>query len=96
MKELQISIHFEYAEHIEALLDEHEVAHYVVIPRAEGRDRDGRHDGSQVFPGTLTLVVAQLEDVAVDGVMEDLRSFRDAKSAHRHLEAAVIPVEQRL
>jgi len=96
MKELQISIHFEYAEHIEALLDAHDVAHYVVIPRAEGRDREGHHDGSQVFPGTLTLIVAQVEGAAIAGIMDALRDFRDAKAAHRHLEAAVIPVEQRL
>ncbi len=96
MKQLHVSVHFEYADHIEALLDEHEVDHYVVVPRAEGRDTEGHHDGSQVFPGTITLIVARIPDERVGTILEALREFRDAKHAHHHLEAAIVPIERTL
>lgn len=96
MKLLQITVHFEYADTIEAVLDRHEVEHYVVYPRIEGRDREGRHEGTQVFPGNLAVIQAQVDDANVEQVLSALRTFRDQREAHRHLEALVLPIEQRL
>ncbi len=94
MKLLQISFHFEFSDQIEALLDQHEVPHFVRYPRVQGLDRDGRQYGSKVFPGHLVVIQARVEDPAVDGLLDELRQFRERKQAHAHLEALVIAVEQ--
>jgi hypothetical protein len=60
----------------------------------EGRDRDGKHYGSQVYPGSVVVVQAQVPAVRVDALLDDLRRFRDAKPAHAHLCALVLPVER--
>lgn len=96
MKFVHISFHFEYTNEIQHLLDRHGVAEYVRYPMIEGMDIDGRHFGSQVFPGNMTVVQAQVPDDVVDPLLHDLAQFRDVKLAHRHLQALVIPVERRL
>jgi multidrug efflux pump len=96
MKLLHITVHAEYTEAIDALLDGHRVADYVVHPFVHGRDRDGKHQGSQVFPGHLTLVLATVRDEQVDPLLDALDRFRRQKPAHAHLQAAVLAVERAL
>jgi O-acetylhomoserine/O-acetylserine sulfhydrylase-like pyridoxal-dependent enzyme len=96
MKLVQITVHFEFADAIAEILDRHEVVNYVRYPMMEGRDRDGRHYGSQVFPGNTTVVAAQVPDERVDRLLGDLATFRDARHSHGHLEALVLPIERRL
>ncbi|MCF8110584.1 MAG: hypothetical protein K9J85_03755 [Desulfobacteraceae bacterium] len=96
MKFVHITFHFEYAEEIEKILDRHRVENFVRYPMLEGKDRDGKHYGSQVYPGSTTVVQAQVPEDSLDDVMEDLKAFREEKTAHRHLEAVVIPIEKRL
>lgn len=96
MKLLHLSFHFEYGEMIESILDRHEVADYVRYSMVEGKDRDGKHFGTQVFPGNVTAIQAQVPDEKVDALLDDLQSFRQEKDAHRHLQALIIPVERRL
>jgi len=96
MKLIQITVHFEYGDDIEALLDALQIAHYVVYPMIEGKDTAGRHEGTQVHPGNLTVIQAQVEDNRVSEALEKLREFRMARKSHEHLEAIVIPIEQRL
>ena len=96
MKLVQVSFHFEYTAMIEALLDRHGVAEYIRHPMVEGRDCEGKHFGTQVFPGNVTVIQAQVEESGVVELLEDLARFRDAKPAHRHLQALVIAVERRL
>lgn len=93
MKLMMVSVHFEYADVIEEIIDRHDVAHYLVYPRIEGRDSEGFHEGSQVHPGNLSAIHIRLQDDAVDGLLEDLRTFRLEKKAHHHLEAVVVPIE---
>lgn len=96
MKQVQVSVHSEYAELICDILEDQEIDHYVLIPRAEGRNNDGRHEGTQVFPGTLMLAFIRVPDDKVDALLEKLAEFRDEKKAHEHLEALVLPIERQL
>lgn len=93
MKLVIVSVHFEYAEEIEDIVDRHPVAHYFVHPRIEGRDSEGFHGGSQVHPGQLTALHARLDDADVQPLLDDLNQFRLEKNAHHHLEAMVVNIE---
>ena len=94
MKLVQISFHFEYADRIEALLEQHEVPHFIRYPRVQGLDADGRQYGSKIFPGHMMVIQARFEDDQVESVLESLEEFRSDKPSHAHLEAMVIPVDQ--
>ncbi len=96
MKLVAVTFHFEYTEAIEAILDRHGIADYVRFPMMEGKDAEGKHFGSQVFPGNSSVVHAQVPEDALDALLDELARFRDAKPAHRHLEALVLPIERRL
>lgn len=96
MKLVMITYRFEFAERIEAILDAHEIGNFVRLPMVEGADADGKHYGTQVFPGNESLVQAQVSDDALDGLLEDLRAFRDEKPAHAHVTAAVLDVARGL
>jgi hypothetical protein len=96
MKLMIISFHFEYGEDIEFILDQHAIRDYVRFPMLEGKDRDGKHFGNQVFPGNVTVVQAQVEDRAVEELFQDLKSFKQSKDSHRHLQAVLLPVEDQL
>jgi hypothetical protein len=94
VKLVQIHYHFEFSEDIEAILETHEVAHFVRYPMIEGRDREGRHYGSKVYPGSSSVVQALVEDERVDGLLEDLEDYRKAEASHEHVTAVVMPVER--
>lgn len=96
MKQVQVTVQSEYADLIREIFEQQEINYYVLIPRAEGRNRDGRHEGTQVFPGTLMLALVRVADDRVDSLLEKLREFRDEKAAHRHLEALVLPIDKQL
>lgn len=96
MKQVQVSVQSEYADLIREIFEQQEVDYYVLIPRTEGRNLDGRHEGTQVFPGTLMLALARVQDDRVDTLLEKLAEFRDEKTAHRHLEALVLPIDRQL
>jgi hypothetical protein len=96
MKLVHIVVQVQYTEAVEAILVAREVAAWTRNLRVAGRDRDGRHEGSQAFPGQLAAFVARLDDGRVDGLLESLREFRDARTTHGHLEAYVLPVEHAL
>jgi hypothetical protein len=94
MKLVQITVHFEYTEIVEEMLDRHGIDHYVRYPMMEGKDRDGKHFGSQVFPGNVTIFQAQTPDDTVEPLLGELRVFRDERRAHHHLQAIVLPIER--
>jgi Fic family protein len=96
VKFVHVTYHFEYTESIEKLLDEHEIRNYNRYPMMEGRDHEGKHFGTQVHPGNVSVVQAQVPDRIVDEFMEDLKQFKESKQAHEHLEALVLPIERRL
>ncbi|MCC5888801.1 MAG: hypothetical protein JJT88_20370 [Gammaproteobacteria bacterium] len=97
MKKLvQIHVHFEYTEAIEAILDRHEITEAVRYPMMEGRDQDGKHYGTQVFPGNVTVVQAVVDESGLDDLFAELERFRSSKAAHAHLQALVLPIERRL
>lgn len=96
MKLVQISVHFEYTDYIERFLDRCAAVDYVRYPMQEGKDMDGKHFGSQVFPGSFTVYQVQLEEEQIDELFDDLEAFRQSKPAHRHLQAVVLPVERSL
>ena len=96
MKLVQIHVHFEYTDVIDAMLDRHGVVESVRYPMMEGRDRDGKHYGTQVFPGNFTIIQAQMEPGRIDALFDELERFRLAKPAHHHLQAFVLPIERRL
>ena len=96
MKLVHVTFHFEYTEAIEDILDEHEIQDYARYGMMEGRDEKGKHFGSQVHPGNVSVVQAQVPEQTLDGLLEDLKKFRETREAHEHLEALVLPVERRL
>ncbi|MFH1747849.1 MAG: PG0541 family transporter-associated protein [Planctomycetota bacterium] len=96
MKLLHLSFHFEYADIIERILDQHEVSEYARYSMVEGKDRDGKHFGTQVFPGNITAIQAQVPEDKIDTLFDDLQAFREEKDAHRHLQALILPVERQL
>ena len=96
MKLLHLTFHFEYADIVTALLDRHEIGDYVRYSTVEGKDCDGKHFGTQVFPGNVTVIQAQVPDDKIDALFGDLETFREEKDAHRHLQALILPIERRL
>ncbi len=96
MKLLFISFHFEYAEEIEAILDQNQVQDFVRYPMLESRDIDGKHFGTQVFPGNSSVVQALVDEERLPAIAEDLKAFQEAKDSHRHLQAFVLPIESNL
>lgn len=94
MKLVMVSVHFEYTNVIEEIIEHHPVTHYLVYPRIEGRDSEGFHEGSQVYPGNLAALHLRMEDADVDGLLDDLEAFRLRKKAHHHLEAIVLDVDR--
>ncbi|MDY6822902.1 MAG: hypothetical protein SWH68_03770 [Thermodesulfobacteriota bacterium] len=96
MKLMQISFHFEFTDRIEAILDSNDIQHYVRYSMIQGKDSDGKHFGNQIYPGSITVIQAQVPPEKIDDLFDDLRAFKIAKNAHQHLEALVLPIEQRL
>jgi len=96
MKFVHISFRFEFTEHIEAILDRHGISDYVRYPMIEGKGQDGKHFGTQVFPGNYSVVQAKVDDERLKGLFEELDSFRRQKKAHEHLRALAISVSDSL
>lgn len=96
MKLVHITFHFEFAEAVEEILDEAGVPNYVRYPMVEGKDAEGKHYGTKVYPGSTTVVQAFADEETADALLEALGEFREAEPAHRHLAAVVVPVEKSL
>jgi hypothetical protein len=96
MKMMHLTFHFQFVEQIQRILDENEVENYSRIAMVEGKDSSGKHEGSQVYPGNITMIFAQVPDEGLRGVLDDLSEFREARESHRHLQAAVLGIEQTL
>lgn len=96
MKLVIITFHFEYTDVIEAILDQIGVVDYTRFPMMEGRDSDGKHFGTQVFPGNSSVVHAQVSEQQLDALFDRLARFRNSKPAHHHLQALAVPIERRL
>lgn len=94
MKFVQIAVHFEYTDFIDAVLDRHQVIDYVRYPMVEGKDQEGKHFGSQVFPGNFTVYQAQVRQDMLDDLFSEMEHFRTDKPAHNHLQAIVLPIER--
>jgi hypothetical protein len=95
MKLVQMTFGFEFVEQIESILDRLGLQQYVRIPMVAGRDISGKHDGSQVYPGNVTLIIATVPDDAVDPLLENIEDFRNDRKSHGHLQAIVTNVETR-
>ena len=95
MKLVRITFRFEFWDAVEAILDENEITDFTRVDCA-GRDRDGKHYGSKVFPGRMMLVEALVEDDATPDLLAGLRAFRESKKAQEHMRAAVIEVGEQL
>jgi hypothetical protein len=96
MKLLHLTFHFEYTDIIEAILDRHEIAEYARYSMVAGKDCEGKHFGTQVFPGNVAVVQAQIAEGKIEALFTDLQKFREEKAAHRHLQALILPIERRL
>lgn len=96
MKFVQINYHFEYADTIEDILDANGITDYARYSMMEGKNEEGKHFGTQVHPGNVSIVQAQVPEESLDRLMDDLKEFKEDKRAHEHLEALVLPIERRL
>ncbi len=96
MKFIHISFRFEYTDAVELILDKHAICDYVRYPMVEGQGSDGKHFGSQVFPGNFTVVQARADDDKAGQLLNDLDAFRQLKKSHEHLRAIVLNVEDSL
>jgi hypothetical protein len=88
------TVQSQYVDVIDDIFAEHEIVDFIRHPRAEGSDRDGRHRGSKVFPGTLASFIAYVPVQHLEPVLHALRAFRDAREAHAHLRAAVLVTDR--
>ncbi|MFO7820761.1 MAG: hypothetical protein R6V56_01685 [Lentisphaeria bacterium] len=95
-KFLHITFHFEYTDQVERILDDNGINDYIRVSMIEGRDCDGKHYGTQVYPGNSSVIQAVVDDDKLDAVMQGLREFKQAKNTRHHLQALVLPVEQEL
>lgn len=96
MKLVHIEYHFEFSENMEEILDKHGIENYVRFPRIEGKDRDGKHFGSKVHPGNSAVIQAQVPEDKIESLLKDLKGFKEEKESHRHLQALVLPIEDRV
>lgn len=96
MKFVHVTYHFEYNEAIEEILEDHDIEDYARYGMMEGKDEKGKHFGTQVHPGNVSIVQAQVPEETLDNLMADLKEFKESKQAHEHLEALVLPIERRL
>ena len=96
MKLLHLTYHFEFSDQIEKILDAHDIRNYVRYARVAGKDRDGRHDGTKVFPGHSSVVQAQVPDASAESLLGDLNEFKEAAESHRHISAMMLPVDDYL
>lgn len=96
MKLLHVTFQVQYTDHVEAILEAHQLREYVRYPQIAGMDSDGKHTYSQAFPGHMTCIQAQILEEKVKDVLNALQDFREEKKAHHHLQALVLPVEQTL
>jgi hypothetical protein len=94
VKFLHITYHFEYTEQVEEILQRHEIRDFVRYSMVASGDRDGRHYGSKVFPGSASVTQALVADEALEDVIADLKAFRNAKDAHRHVTVTVLAAER--
>jgi hypothetical protein len=93
LKLVQIHYHFEFSESVEKILEQREVGNFVRYPMVAGKDRDGKHDGSKVYPGRSSVVQALVANEQAEELLADLESFKSAERSHQHLVAVVVPVE---
>ncbi len=93
MKFVHISFRFEYIDHVERILDAEGIGDYVCYPMVAGKDIDGKHFGTQVFPGSVTVCQALVEDARIETLLARLQAFRKQKTAHAHMRVAVMSVE---
>ncbi|RQD57571.1 MAG: hypothetical protein D5R98_09045 [Desulfonatronovibrio sp. MSAO_Bac4] len=96
MKLVHISFRFEYSDDIDFILDKQGITDFVRYSMIEGKGQDGKHFGTQVFPGSFTVVQARVDDDQVKKLFRDLDEFRLRKKSHEHLRAMVLPVEDSL
>lgn len=96
MKLVSIWFHFEFSDRIEAIVDESGVENFVRFSMIEGKDRDGKHYGNQVYPGNISVIQAQVPEDYLEEFMRKLGAFKREKEAHKHLQALVLPIERRL
>jgi hypothetical protein len=96
MKLVQIYYHFEFAEAIERILDRQGIENYLRHSRVAGRDREGKHFGTKIYPGSASMAQAQVPAEGVAPLLEALRDFQQAEASHQHLSAVVLPVEELL
>ncbi len=94
MKLLRVTVRFEYVDPVESILVDAGAEDFVRWPRLQGCDQEGRHYGSQVFPGHLSLIEALVCEDLLDTILERLEEFRSQRQSHEHLRAAVLPVER--
>lgn len=96
MKLVQITYHFEFSDELEAILDEMDIVNFARHPMIESKDRDGKHYGSKVYPGSGSVIQALVPDDSVNPLLEALQDFKEAEESHRHLTAVVLAVEKQL
>ena len=96
VKLVQIHVHFEYTDAVDAMLERVGVTEFVRYPLMENKDVEGRHYGTQVFPGNATIFQAVVPADRLDRLFAELDRFRTSKRAHEHLQALVMPIERTL
>lgn len=96
MKLVQIHFHFEFEEQIEGILDDSQIEHYARYSMVEGRNCQGKHHGTKVFPGSMTVMQIMVTGEQVEDLLKRLKAFRDQEKTHQHLEVYVLPIERHL
>jgi hypothetical protein len=94
LKLLYIAIEYHYTERVLDLIEQRGLKHYQHLPRVQGRDPGGRHEGSQVFPGHLALLLVPVQDEDLEAVLDDFRALRESDDQYRNMIGLVLAAEQ--
>ncbi len=94
MKFVHISVHFEYGKAMVEILDSHGVCDYVRYSMIESKDIEGKHFGTQVFPGNASVIQALVKEDVIEELFKELKEFKNKKMSRHHLRAVVFPIEK--
>lgn len=80
-------------EDLRGVLDEAGISAYTKFTGATGTGRHGHRFGTQIWPGTNSLLWIALPDERVEGLVEQLRRLKESYLKSPALQIFVFPVE---
>ena len=93
MKLLMVLVDSNHQEHVERILNEHDVPGYTELTNVLGKGDSGRKLGSRAFPGSNTLFFTAVDRDICETLCADLRDLRDQGGREEGLKAFILEAE---